>query len=338
MALKILFIGGTGNISTACSRLALEHGHELWHLNRGQRGGAPDGVQTITADIRDPDQARAALGDHHWDAVVNWIAFKPEEIERDIALFRGRTDQYLFISSASVYQKPQTHYRITESTPLANPHWQYSRNKIACEDRLMTALREEAFPAVLVRPSHTYGEHMIPLAINSSRHPYTVIERMKQGRPVLVHGDGSSLWVLTDSRDFAKGFVGLLGLPQSIGHAFHITSDEVLSWDQIYRTIGQAIGVEPKLFHLSSDFLAACQPDLEGSLTGDKAVSAVFDNSKIKTFVPDFQAAIPFAHGIREVLARFEEEPDRQKVDEEANAKWDRWISAVEALTGNLRS
>jgi len=336
MAFKILFIGGTGNISTACSRLALERGYDLWHLNRGQRGGAPEGVQTITADIRDPDQARTALGDHQWDAVVNWIAFKPEEIDRDIALFRERTRQYCFISSASVYQKPQTHYRITESTPLANPHWQYSRNKIACEERLIAALRDENFPAVIVRPSHTYGERMLPLAINSNRHPYTVIDRMKQGLPVLVHGDGSSLWVLTDSRDFAKGFVGLLGLPQSIGHAFHITSDEVLCWDQIYRIIGQAIGVEPNLFHLTTDFLTACQPDLEGGLAGDKAVSTVFDNSKIKTFVPDFRATIPFAQGIREVLARFEQEPARQTIDEEANARWDRWISAVQGLAGHL--
>jgi len=336
MSLKVLFIGGTGNISTACSQLALQRGIELWHLNRGQRG-AMEGVKTLQADIRNVEEARSVLNGHEWDAVVNWIAFKPEEIERDLTLFRGRTRQYLFISSTSVYQKPQTHYLMTESTPLANPFWEYSRQKMACEDRLIQALREEQFPAVIVRPSHTYSEKMLPLAVSAKQAPYTVVDRIKRGKPVIVHGDGSSLWVLTQSQDFAKGFVGLLGLPQSIGHAFHITSDEVLTWTQIYRILGEAIGVEPKLCYLPSDFLAACDPAFEGTLLGDKAASVVFDNSKIKRFVPGYEATIPFAQGVRQVLAWLEDDPERMAIDEASNAKWDEWIRVREEALNSLR-
>ncbi len=337
MALQILFIGGTGNISSACTSLALARGMEVWHLNRGQRTSTPDGVRTLTADIRDADQARAVLTGMEWDAVVNFIAFKPEDIERDLQLFRGRTAQYGFISSTSIYQKPQTHYLLTESTPLANPHWQYARDKIACEERLMRAVRDERFPAVIIRPSHTYGDTMIPLAINSRTHPYTVIDRMRRGLPVIVHGDGSSLWTLTHGSDFAKGLVGLLGLPQSIGHAFHITSDEVLNWNQIYRIIGHTLGVEPKLRHFSSETLATLQPECEGTLLGDKALSVVFDNTKIRRFVPDYVATTPFAMGIRQTLGWFHADPARQTVDPAAATRWDQWIAARDRMVKALR-
>ena len=234
-----------------------------------------------------------------FDAVVDWIAFTEADIERDLQLFRGRTRQFVFISSASAYQKPQTHYLITESTPLANPYWQYSRDKIACEERLMRAYREEQFPVTIVRPSLTYGETLIPLAVNSWQKSYTVVDRMLRGQKVIVPGDGSSLWVITHNSDFAKGLIGLLGNEQTIGHSFHITSDEVMTWDQYYRVVGHAAGVEPKLVHIASEFISACSPDQTGSLTGDKAVSVVFDNTKIKRFVPDFCAMSPRAGACR---------------------------------------
>ncbi len=329
--MKVLFLGGTGLISIASTRLAAARGIDLHILNRGRRpADPPPGVKVIRADIKDPGQARAALEGRRWDAVVNWINFTPQEIERDLELFRGRTAQYIFISSASVYQKPQTHYLVREDTPLANPHWEYSRNKIACEERLLRALREEGFPGVIVRPSFTYGDPLIPLAVNSWSKPYTAVDRMKRGLPVIVHGDGTSLWTLTHNTDFAKGLVGLLGHEQTIGHAFHITSDEVLNWDQICRITARAAGAEAKIVHLPSDFLAACDPGQEGGLHGDKAVSVVFDNSKLKRFVPDFVATTTYAQGVRQTLAWFEADPARRQIDEEANAAWDRMIAAYE--------
>src|SRR5262252_4622145 len=256
--MTILFIGGTGVISTACTALAVERGMEVTLLRRGERyAPVPNGVKTITADINHPSLAQK-LGSLKFDAVVDFIAFTPADIERDIALFRGRTRQFIFISSASAYQKPQTSYLITESTPLANPYWEYSRNKIACEERLVQAYREEGFPITIVRPSHTYGETQIALAINSWAKSYTVIDRMRRGKKVIVPGDGSSLWVITHNTDFAKGLVGLLGREQTIGHAFQITSDEVMTWDQWYRITAEAAAVEPQTVHIPSDFLAAC--------------------------------------------------------------------------------
>ncbi len=243
--------------------------------------------------------AAQALAGASFDVVVDWIAFTPAQIERDLNLFRGCTGQYLFISSASAYQKPSGHYLITESTPLANPYWQYSRDKIACEERLMQAYRDEDFPITIVRPSLTYGETQITLAINSWAKSYTVVDRMRRGKKVIVPGDGSSLWVITHNTDFAKGLVGLLGNPQAIGHAFHITTDEVMTWDQFYRIVGTAAGVDPQLIHIPTDFIGACLPDKLGGLKGDKAVSVVFDNSKIKRFVPGYCATVPFAEGIR---------------------------------------
>jgi nucleoside-diphosphate-sugar epimerase len=332
--MRVLFLGGTGIISTATTRLAAERGIDLTLITRGFRAASlPAGVNSLTADFDDPAGIAQALGDARFDAVVDWIAFTPAHIERDLQLFRGRTRQFIFISSASAYQKPATHYLITESTPLANPYWEYSRNKIACEERLMRAYREEGFPVTIVRPSLTYGETQITLAINSWARSYTVVDRMRRGKKVIVPGDGSSLWVITHNSDFAKGLVGLLGLEQAIGHAFHITSDEVMCWDQFYRITGQAAGVEPQLVHMPSDFIGACLPDALGGLSGDKSVSVVFDNSKIKRFVPGYCATVPFGQGIRRTLAWFDADPARRQIDEEANRQWDRLIEAWERGT-----
>lgn len=324
--MKVLFIGGTGIISTAVSRLAVEQGLDLYLLNRGQRQAAPPGVKVLTADIHQPDQVRAVLGEQRFDVVVDWIAYTPEDIERDLALFRGRVKQFIFISSASAYQKPPTHPVVTESTPLYNPYWDYSRNKIACEERLIRAYREEGFPVTIVRPSLTYDSNF-PIAIGGWG-CYTLADRLKKGRPIIVHGDGSSLWVVTHAEDFARGFLGLVGNPQATGHAFHITSDEVLTWNQIYQTIADALGVEANIVHIASDFITRVAPDLAGSLLGDKSWSVIFDNRKIKTFVPGFQAVIPFREGIRRTLAWFEADPSRQRVDERVNREMDAILAA----------
>jgi nucleoside-diphosphate-sugar epimerase len=326
--MKILFIGGTGIISTACTVLAVERGVDLTIVTRGKSAaGIPGGVRVITEDVNSSSLS-AKLAPQRFDAVVDWIAFTPADIERDLRLFRGRTRQFVFISSASAYQKPPTHYLITESTPLANPRWDYSRNKIACEERLMKAYREDGFPVTIVRPSLTYGETLIPLVLNSwAEMSYTAVDRMLRGDELIVPGDGTSLWVITHNSDFAKGFVGLLGNEQAIGHAFHITSDEVLTWDQLYRSVGAAVGVEPKLVHIPSDFIVACLPDKEGSLLGDKSLSVVFDNSKIKRFVPSYCATTCFAEGIRQSLAWFDADPSRKRIDESANATWNQLIA-----------
>lgn len=329
--MRALFIGGTGIISTACTRLAAQRGVELTLLNRGRHGTpVPAGVETITADVEDDAAVSSALAGRCFDVVVDWIAFTPAAIERDLKLFRGRTRQFIFISSASAYQKPASHYLITESTPLANPYWDYSRNKIACEERLMQAYREEGFPVTIVRPSLTYGETNIPLVLNSSSMPYTIADRMLRGKKVVVPGDGSSLWVITHNSDFAKGFCGLMGQEQAIGHAFHITSDEVMTWDQYFRVVGAALGVEPQIVHIPSDFIIACRPELTGNLLGDKAVSTVFDNSKIKRFVPGYCATTSFAQGIRQTLAWFDADPRRKRIDAEHDATCDRLIAAYE--------
>ena len=331
--MKVLFLGGTGLISSASTRLAVERGLDLYLLNRGETVSPEDmaGATPLKGDAYDADCLNDLLAAHRFDAVVNWIGFKPGQVERHIELLDGRIGQYVFISSASAYQKPLSHYLVREDTPLANPHWGYSRDKIACEDRLARACRDTGFPATVVRPSLTYGLSQIPLAVGSWSHPYTVVERMRRGRKIIVPGDGTSLWTLTHNSDFAKGLVGLLGHAQALGHAFHITSDEVLTWDQIYRAVGRAAGVEPDLVHISSEFIAAYDPSMEGSLLGDKAVSAVFDNSKIKRFVPDFVATTPFARGIRDTLAWFDADPARRALDAGADALWDRIVAAYEA-------
>lgn len=331
--MKVLFIGGTGLISSACSELAVERGIELFILNRGtsKKYPVPRGSQLLVADIHaDPARLTQLLHNHYFDAVVDWIAYTPADIERDIKLFSGKVRQFIFISSASAYQKPPGHYLITEDTPLDNPYWDYSRNKISCEKRLMQEYNNKGFPVTIVRPSLTYGPSQIPLCIGSWQHPYTVIDRMKKGRKIIVPGDGTSLWVLTWNGDFARGLFGLLGCEDSIGQAFHITSDEVLTWDQIYREAGNAIDMEPDIIHIPSDLIAAYDPHAIGSLIGDKANSAVFDNRKIKQFVPDFAATVPFHEGVRRAIAWHEADPVRCTIDNEANQLWDRIITALE--------
>ena len=328
--MKVLFIGGTGFISTSVSRLALAKGLDLYLLNRGLQKPDLPGAQSLTADIHQPEQVRAALRDLKFDVVVDWIAYTPEDIERDLAIFRGRTRQFIFISSASAYQKPPGHHVIRESTPLHNPYWEYSRNKIACETRLTRAGREEGFPVTIVRPSLTYGDANFPIALGGWG-CYTLADRLKKGRPIIVHGDGSSLWVVTHAEDFARGFLGLVGNTQALGEAFHITSDEVLTWNQIYETIADALGVKANIVHLASDFIARISPPLTGPLLGDKTWSAVFDNSKIKAYVPGFQAVIPFREGIRRTLAWFDADKNRQRVDEVVNAELDRILAAYAA-------
>jgi nucleoside-diphosphate-sugar epimerase len=328
--MKILFLGGTGFISTACTQLAVARKHELSLLNRARRPGLP-GTHQIVADIADPAATAAAMGKQTWDAVVDFIAYTPAEIEQRLALFRGRTGQYVFISSASAYQKPPGHYLITESTPLVNPFWDYSRNKIAGEERLMRAFREEAFPATIIRPSLTYGDHVIPLAVNSWLKSYTTVNRMRQGQPVIVPGDGLTLWTITHNSDFAKGLLGLLGRSETLGHAFHITSDEALTWNQMYQFTAEAAGAPPpKLVHIASEFITACVPEMTGTLLGDKSYSAVFDNTKIKRFVPDFVCTTRFREGIARTIASFDADPARKQIDQEANATWDKLIAVYE--------
>ena len=328
--MKTLFIGGTGVISTACTALAAERGMEVTLLTRGQHpANLPAGAKTLIADINDPTLS-AKLDPSKFDAVVDFIAFTPADVERDLRLFRGRTRQFVFISSTSAYQKPLSHYLITESTPLANPYWEYSRNKIACEERLMRACREESFPVTIVRPSLTYGETLVPLVLNSWQRSYTAVDRMIRGQKMVVPGDGSSLWTITHNTDFAKGLIGLLGNEQAIGEAFHITSDEVLTWDQLFRIVGQVVGVEPTLVHIPSDFIAACWPEKLGTLTGDKSVSVVFDNSKVKRFVPGYSATTTFAQGIQKSIAWFNADPSRKQIDDATNSIWDKLIEGYE--------
>jgi len=330
--MKILFVGGTGKISAAVSQQALAKGFELYLLNRGQLQKNPPGSRSLTADINQPKAVRAALRNLRFDAVVDWIAFTPEDIERDLALFRNRTQQFIFISSASVYQKPPTHYLITESTPLHNPFWDYARNKIACEERLLRACREENFPVTIVRPSFTYN-HYFPVAVGGFG-CYTLADRLKRGKPIIVHGDGASLWVMTHAEDFGRGLVGLLGNPKAIGHAFHITSDEVLTWNQIYQIMAEALGVEPNVVHIPSDFITQRAPELAGTLLGDKSWSAVFDNRKLKTFVPGWQAVIPFHEGIRRTAAWFGADKKRRQVDATVNRQMDAILKAYADRAG----
>jgi nucleoside-diphosphate-sugar epimerase len=325
--MKILFIGGTGNISLDCTHAVLEKGYELFHLNRGNHPEfVPAGVTALKADIRNPQQTRKVLKGMQFDSIVNWVAFLPEHIERDIQIFSDITDQYVFISSASAYLKPPNHWIITESTPLANPFWQYSRDKIACEAFLRSAHREMGFPMTIVRPSHTYGKTWIPTSFGSR--DYTVPNRMLHGKEIIVHGDGQSIWTLTHSRDFAQGFSGLLGNSLALGEDFHITSDEALTWDNIHRIIARGLGVEPKIVHIPSDFISRFSPKKGASLLGDKAYSTVFDNSKIKRFVPDYQPAIPFQTGIQESLAWYEAHPEAKGMDPNVDAEIEQILSA----------
>ena len=334
--MKALFIGGTGTISMAVVRkLAKMPGWEIWLLNRGNRTEAvPDGVHMIQCDISDEESAREKLEGMTFDTVCEFIGFTADQVERDYRLFNGRTKQYIYISSASAYNKPAAGYVVTEGTSLANPYWEYSRNKIACEAFLMRKYREEGFPVTIVRPSHTYDERHIPLGVHGKKGFYQVIKRMMEGKPVIIQGDGTSLWTVTFNEDFATGYVGLMGNRHAIGEAFQITGDETLSWNQIYQTIADALNVPLRAYHVASDFLSAAGEkygyDLEGSLTGDKSVSVVFDNSKLKRAVPDMRTTIRFDQGVRIALDYIQSHPECQIEDPEFDAWCDKVIEVME--------
>ena len=332
--MKILFIGGTGTISSAITRQLADSEHELWLLNRGNRKDeVPANVKQITVDINDEAEVLRLLGDMTFDAVCDFIVFTTDQLERDHRLFACRTRQYVFISSASAYHKPARSHVITEGTTLANPHWEYSRNKIACEEMLMKWYREEGFPVTIVRPSHTYCERSVPLGLHGLKGSWQVLRRMIEGKPVLVHGDGSSLWTMTWNDDFARGFIGLLGNPHAIGEAFQIMNDESLTWDQIYTAVADALGVKAKLYHVSSEFLMAVAPkeyDLEGNLIGDKAVTVVFDCAKLKRAVPGFQTTVRFEEGARRCIDYIMRHPECQEADPDFDQWCDRVIDVLE--------
>ncbi len=326
--MKVLFIGGTGIISSACVDLAAARGIDLVLLNRGQGSRpVPSNVPVLKGDIRDSEATAELLRDMTFDVVVDFVAFTPEHIETDLALFRDRTKQYIFISSASAYQTPPLNWPTTESTPLRNPYWAYSRAKIACEERLMAAYRDEGFPVTIVRPSHTYDARSVPLDGK-----YTTLERLRTGKKVVVHGDGTSLWTLTHHRDFAKGFVGLLGNPHALGEAIHITSDEVLTWNQIVEILANALGVQANIVHIPSEVIATYDEAWGAGLLGDKAHSMIFDNTKLKRLVPEYVATIPFHQGAVEIVAWYKSHPALQQVDEKMDQLMDTMIAAYEAV------
>jgi nucleoside-diphosphate-sugar epimerase len=329
--LRVLFIGGSGTISSACSSLAVERGIELYVLNRGRsvERPLPEQATVLQGDVRDPQSVAKALDGLDFDAVVDWVAFTPEHVQADIELFRGRTRQYVFISSASAYQTPPARVPVLESTPLANPFWQYSRDKIACEDLLMAAYRSGGFPVTIVRPSHTYDRTSVPFDGG-----WTVLGRMRQGKEIVVHGDGTSLWTLTHHTDFGRGFVPLLGHPRTIGDAFHITSDDVLTWNQIAESLAAAAGVEARLVHVPSDAIAAADPEWGAGLLGDKAHSMVFDNAKLRSVVPDYLATVPFEQGAREIVAWYDQDPSRQRVDPRFDTLMDRLVETYRVRPG----
>lgn len=330
--MKALLIGGTGIISMAITELLVKQNWEVYLLNRGNRTNElPQGVHVIEADINNETDIAAKIKDMQFDCVGEFIGFVPSQLERDVRLFSGKTRQYLYISSASAYHKPLSDYVINEGTALANPYWEYSRNKIACEEYLMKEYRENGFPVTIIRPSHTYDNRFVPLGVHGNNGSWQVIRRMLDGKPVIIHGDGTSLWTMTHNSDFAKGFVGLMGNPHAIGEAFQITSDESLTWNQIYQALADALGVKLNAYHVSSEFLAAVSDyDLTGSLTGDKSNSVIFDNTKLKRAVPDFKASVRFENGIRQTIEYVLTHPEFQKEDPEFDAWCDRVISVLE--------
>ena len=341
--MKALIIGGTGTISTAVvRRLVQELDWEVYVLNRGTKNHLlPKGVKPLTADINDEAAVKNVLGDLHFDAVCQFIAYTAADVERDVRLFAGRTEQYLFISSASAYHKPARSYIITEGTTLANPYWQYSRDKIACEEYLMKQYRETGFPVTIMRPSHTYDEKKIPLGLHGHNGSWQVIKRIMEDKPVIIQGDGTSLWTLTFNTDFAIGFTGLMGNPHALGEAFHITGDETLTWNQIYETIAAALGKKLQAVHVSSDFLCAAGAkygyDFTGTLTGDKSSSAVFDNTKLKRAVPDMKTTVRFDQGVRLALQYILAHPEEcQKDDPEFDAWCDRIIKVRNDAVENV--
>jgi nucleoside-diphosphate-sugar epimerase len=328
--MRVLFLGGTGIISTAATRLLAERGVDLTVLNRGQSDVVlPDGVRHIRADLRDRSSFTDAVRGEEFDVVVDWLAFVPAHVELAIELFGGRISQYVFISSATVYRKPSPFFPIVEEAPLGSPDWPYARNKIACEELLRSEHEANGFPATIVRPSHTYGETAIPTALSGQ--DYTIVDRMRRGASVIVHDDGESLWTMTHNTDFAQAFAGLLGNAEAVGESFHITSDEAMTWNRLTQILADAAGLEARIVHIPSAFVAAIDAELGEGLLGDKAHSLVFDNTKVKRFVPDFEAVVPFAEGIARSLAWFDADPARKAVDEERNALLDRIVDAYEA-------
>ena len=326
--MKVLFIGGTGVISSACSQMAVDRGIELYLLNRGQtKRPVPKGAHILIGDIRDQDSIITFLKNINFDVVVNWIAYTPDHIKNDLDLFTNRTQQYLFISSASAYQTPPAQLPVTESTPLANPYWDYSRAKIACENMLVKAYRTDGFPVTIVRPSHTYDRTKLPM-----HGGYTIVDRMRKNKKVVVHGDGSSIWILTHHLDFARGFTGLLGNSNAIGESFHITSDEYLTWNQIFEIVARAAGGEADIVHIPSDWIATRDEEWGAGLLGDKAHSMIFDNTKIKRVVPEFEANIPFRQGAEEILRWYDSDPSRQIIDTKLNEQLDHMIAAFGSL------
>lgn len=328
MTRRILFLGGTGTISAAGVRRALDRGDDVTVLNRGTgRRPLPDGVRALEADLRDPESVSAALGDEEFDVVAQFFAFTPDQVEGDIARFEGRCGQYVFISSASAYQKPPARLPITESTPLRNPFWQYSRDKIACEDVLVAAYRQRGFPATIIRPSHTYDRQMLPTLGR-----WTDIVRLRAGRPVVVHGDGTSQWTITHADDVAVGLVGLFGHPDAIGEAFTITGDHAPTWDRIYGWLAEAAGVRhPELVHVASETIARFAPDLGPTLIGDKAHSVVFDCAKVRALVPEFRPTIGFDEGARQIIAHHDAHPHLQRVDDDLDRVFDRIVAHARA-------
>lgn len=337
--MKILLIGGSGTISSAVTQKLVSENHQVFVLNRGNNNDRlPSSVHVLVADMANENDVAEIIKDHFFDAVCEFIAFHPSQIERDIRLFSEKTNQYIFISSASAYHKPSVNPYITEGTTLANPYWQYSRDKIACEEVLWNAYRQNNFPMTIVRPSHTYDERHIPLGVHGKKGFWQVIQRMLENKPVIVQGDGTSLWTLTHNTDFAEGFVGLLGNPKALGEAFHITSDESLTWNQIYQEIAKALHVPLKLYHVTSDFLSAVgkQYDFEGSLIGDKSTTVIFDNSKLKSVVPTFSAKVPFRKGVRLTLEYLEKHPECKVLDAEFDLFCDQVIAAEEKAIASL--
>ncbi|MCR5057786.1 MAG: SDR family oxidoreductase [Clostridiales bacterium] len=330
--MKILFVGGTGTISMAITRLLAKQGHDLYLLNRGTRNDEiPSGVKTIIADISNEEETAKKLEGMTFDCVGEFIGFIPEQLQRDFRLFKDKTKQFIYISSASAYQKPPKGYVITEETPLENPYWEYSRNKIACEKLLMDLYRNEGFPVTIVRPSHTYDERSVPLGVHGNGGSWQVVKRIKEGKQVIIHGDGTSLWTITHNSDFAKAYVGLIGNPKAIGEAFQITTDESVSWNEIYGAIAEALGVELKPYYVSSQTLVDMSSyDFLGSLIGDKSNSVVFDNSKVKALVPDFRAAVSAKEGIRMTVQNVLSHPEYQNEDKEFDEWCDRVICTLE--------
>lgn len=337
--MKILFIGGTGTISMAITKKLAAEGHELYLLNRGNRNaGLPDNIKYITTDINDEEKTASLLEGLEFDCVGEFIGFVPSQLERDYRLFKGKTRQFIYISSASAYQKPPVGYTITEETPLENPYWEYSRNKKACEEYLMGLYKNEGFPVTIVRPSHTYDERSVPLGVHGNGGSWQVVKRIKEGKPVIIHGDGSSLWTITHNSDFAKAYVGLIGNPNAIGETYHITTDESVSWNEIYGYIAEALGVELKPYYVASQTLADMSDyDFVGSLIGDKSNSVVFDNTKVKAVATDFKCTVTAREGIRMTVEYVLAHPEYQNDDEEFDQWCDKVIAAIEKMKEDFK-